>query len=188
MFKKSYLIPLNNSTNYIIFYSPKTKQNLLICKFHNNYLFYLLPTTAYLDPESNYILLTIKYKDLKSICQFNKLINTHKNFIKTTMAFYIKKIRYKGKGFRIKNIRRKKIKRFVFGKAHIQLFFIRSILWKRFSKTKYLLLHNDKNTLKRAATTLKMFKKYNQYTWRGIREIRQILYKRKGRKSVSTYI
>ena len=186
MFKKVYLIPLNYLNVCIVVSTAKKK--ILIGTVNNQHIILVTPYNSKLDFESNYIIYKKSYNDLSNIIWFNNLINTQKFFLKTFSYFFLKKIKYKGKGFKIKNIRKRKIKKFLFGKAHLQLFFVRSILWKNFSKRKFFLIYKNKKRLIYTSIILKSFKKYNKYTLRGIREVKQIIYKRKGRKSVSNYI
>ncbi len=113
-----------------------------------------------------------------------KLNNLFKSFEK----FFFKKIKFKGKGFRVRFKKKNKMLRMMFGHSHINVFFInnKKIKIKRLGKYKYFLKSNDQQKLNKIAKKICKVKPINMYTKRGIRLGKQIIFKRKGKKS--TYV
>lgn len=106
---------------------------------------------------------------------FNKISYTFEDY-------FCKKIKFKGKGFRLKIKKKHKAIKFLFGHSHLNILFIKNFKLKKCGKYKLTLkstLFNKINVLAKKITNIKPV---NVYTNRGIRISRQIIFKRKGKK------
>lgn len=130
--------------------------------------------------------------DLESYSiQINNLINYNNNlnfkqinkFIKTFEFYFFIKIKFKGKGFKIKFNKKLKIIKFYFGKSHMTFFKLKKIKLKKITKYKFILKNLNFWKLKTNALKITKIKPVNVYTLRGIRLSKQMISKRKGKKS-----
>jgi len=138
----------------------------------------------YLDRNTNCIL--FEKNQLKK--NWNLILNKiNKNLFLFENIFF-DKIKFKGKGFRVRFKKNSKILKFTFGHSHINYLFINDVKTKvkRLGKYKYIFKSKNKIKMNLFLKKVKNIKPINMYTKRGIRISRQIIYKRKGKKS--TYI
>lgn len=101
-------------------------------------------------------------------------------------ALFFEKIKFSGKGFKITFKKRKKFLRFMFGHSHIKFIFMNKTKIKRLTKYKYILKDKNKNRLRNATKLICDVRPLNIFTKRGLRKTRQIVFKRRGKKS--TYV
>ena len=99
-------------------------------------------------------------------------------FLKTFEFYFFIKIKFKGKGFKIKFNKKLKIIKFFFGRSHLTLFKL-----KKITKYKFILKSLNFWKLKTNAIKITKIKPINVYTLRGIRLSNQSISKRKGKKS-----
>ena len=119
---------------------------------------------------------------------WNLILNKINKNIFIFENIFFNKIKFKGKGFRVRFKKNKKILKFTFGHSHINYIFINNTKTKIKRLGKYKYIFKNKNNLKINLFLKKIceIKPINMYTKRGIRVGRQIVYKKKGKKS--TYI
>lgn len=115
-----------------------------------------------------------------------KIDNKIQKFLNSWNIYYFNKIKFKGKGFRIKFFKKIKLIKFYFGKSHKTFMLLKNIKKKRISKYKFILYSINKKKSKDASIKIINIKYINHYTLRGLRISKQIIYKRKGKKG--TYI
>jgi ribosomal protein L6P/L9E len=96
---------------------------------------------------------------------------------------HFNKIKFKGKGFRLRFKKKNKTLKFMFGHSHINIFFLKNVKIKRLGKYKYLFKSKDVQKIKNIAMLICSVKPINLFTKRGIRKGRQVIFKRKGKKS-----
>jgi ribosomal protein L6P/L9E len=136
----------------------------------------------FFDENSNCIVVQTTSKNLNSIVnKLNKLMHIFE-------STFFDKIKFKGKGFRTRFKKNSKIIKFTFGHSHINYVFINnnSIKIKRLGKYKYTFKSKDRIKMNLLLQQICKIKPINMYTKRGIRLGRQVIFKRKGKKS--TYI
>jgi ribosomal protein L6P/L9E len=182
---------MKNSTNinlppHFNFKLIKNKKNEIY-----NILIYNEKKILNLLINSNSIYININLNSIKFIYKNIKIENVFNlkkftNFIKSWNYYFFKKIKFKGKGYKIKYLKKKKIMNFFFGKSHLTLFKYNHINVKKITKYKYLLKSNNLNKLSHLSKKIILIKPLNFYTSRGLRLSKQIVYKRKGKKN--TYI
>jgi len=165
--------------NFIIL---KNKENIKINLYNKNYIF-----NIFLKNNKSFIF-TNKYNNILKI-KHKKLIN-NQNLINTTINSFLKlldiykfiKIKFKGKGFKIGFYKNKNIMNFFFGSSHINIFYIKNMMIKKISKYKFILKSNNLKNINQTAKKIVNIRKVNFYTLRGLRQSRQFIIKRKGRK------
>ena len=104
-------------------------------------------------------------------------------FACASAIFYYKKIRFTGKGYKIRKSKAKRSLKFYFGRSHQTYVFSGGLNFKRLSKYRLLLLANNKKRLNRIARLVLCIRPVNRYTKRGLRCTRHFILKRPGKKS-----
>ena len=166
--------------NIIIFKQKNNDLNVyLYNKLYFIYLNNLTNKNFYkYDSETNSLSI-IKLKPNKNmICMVNFL----NQFLKSLNVYFFFKIKFKGKGYRIRFYKKNKIVKFYFGKSHITFFFFKKLILKKISKYKFIIKSPNFFNLKNKALKIVKIKKINVYTLRGLRIARQNIFKRKGKK------
>lgn len=162
----------------------KTKNEKTVHIFvYNNVIFLKLRINTknlYLDKETNTIKLLFNECD-NHIVYMNNTIN---KFLKNLYSYHFLKIKFKGKGYKIKILRKKKMIQFFFGVSHIKVTFLKKIIIKKLSKYKFLLKSKSIHTLKKISNKIINVRKINPYTLRGLRLSKMVIIKRKGKKGV----
>lgn len=168
------------SFNIIVIENKKNKNDLTIILYNNLYSINLVNNkkNIKINLESYSIKLKFSYNYDNN---FNIKLLT--NFIKTFENYFFLKIKFKGKGFKIKFNKKLKLIKFYFGKSHITFFKLKTLKLKKITKYKFLLKNLNFNKLKKKASEMTYIKPVNVYTLRGIRLSRQFISKRKGKKS-----
>jgi ribosomal protein L6P/L9E len=165
--------------NFIIL---KNKNNIKINLYNTNYKF-----NIFLKNNKSFIF-TNKYNNIlkiehKKIINNQNLINSSINsFLKLLDIYKFIKIKFKGKGFKIGFYKNKNIMNFFFGSSHINIFVIKNMLIKKISKYKFILKSNNLKNINQVSKKIVNIRKINFYTLRGLRQSRQFVIKRKGRK------
>lgn len=136
----------------------------------------------FIDKWSNSIVLINKETQF----YFTKINNILYKFFKSFNSFFFNKIKFKGKGFRIKFYKKIKLVKFFFGKSHKTFYLFKNIKIKKINKYKFIILSLNKKKVNDISNNITKIKNINVYTLRGLRLSRQIINKRKGKKG--TYI
>jgi len=160
----------------------KNNNNIKINLYNNNYKF-----NIFINNKKSLIFIN-KYNNILKIVH-KKLIN-NQNLLNSTINKFLKlidiykfiKIKFKGKGFKIGFYKNKNIMNFFFGSSHINVFLIKNVLIKKISKYKFILKSNNINIINNLSKNIVNIRKINFYTLRGLRQSRQFIIKRKGRK------
>lgn len=150
---------------------------------YNNVIFLKLRINTknlFLNKETNNIKLLFDNCDNNSVY----MNNTINKFLKNLYSYNFLKIKFKGKGYKIKILRKKKMIQFFFGVSHIKITFLKKIIIKKLSKYKFLLKSKSIQILKKISNKIINVRKINPYTLRGLRLSKMIIIKRKGKKGV----
>lgn len=168
------------SFDIIVLENKKNNNDLTIILYNKLYSITLINNKKKIkiDLESYSIKIDsgISYTNNLNFKQINK-------FFKTFEFYFFIKIKFKGKGFKIKFNKKLKIIKFFFGKSHMTFFKLKRIKLKKITKYKFILKNLNFNKLKTNASKITRIKPMNVYTLRGIRLSKQIIKKRKGKKS-----
>jgi hypothetical protein len=115
---------------------------------------------------------------------YDALYTKHLNVFLYSWSFYFyQKIKFTGKGYRITFRKRRKKITFFFGHSHITMILFRTVLLWQPHKYKFVIVKNSLKKLVWLNKLITKIKPMNMYTRRGIRNSRQIIFKRKGKKS-----
>lgn len=173
--------------NIIVFIKNKKNSETLNIVLQNNkkkFLFYVKKNESLLkfDKNTNSIILEKNWLFNSN----NKFTNFLLKFFKSWDYFFFAKIKFKGKGFRIRFFKKNKFVKFFFGRSHKTFMFYRKLVLKKISKYKFTIKSINYDQIKNASKLSINIKPMNMYTLRGLRDSKQIIYKRKGKKG--TYI
>jgi ribosomal protein L6P/L9E len=178
--KKKFNINIPLSFDIIVIENKINKNDLTIILYNNLYSITIInkKKKIKIDLESYSILVykELNYNNNLNFKQMNK-------FLKTFEFYFFIKIKFKGKGFKIKFNKKLKIIKFFFGRSHITFFKLKRIKLKRITKYKFILKNLNFSKLKTNSMKITKIKPVNVYTLRGIRLSKQIIRKRKGKKS-----
>jgi ribosomal protein L6P/L9E len=129
-----------------------------------------------IDKELNTIEVINKY-----ILNKNNNINLN-NFLKGLNYYFFKKIKFKGKGYKIRFYEDGKLINFHFGSSHKTIIQYKNIKLIILGKYKFILLNSNKFLLNKTVRKTLNIKKINIYTLRGLRLAKQVVLKRTGKK------
>lgn len=180
MIVKNYNLNIPLSFNIIIVENKKNRNNLTIILYNNLYTINLINDKKNIKINLETYSIKIKYN-----CNYNNNFNTKllNNFLKTFENYFFIKIKFKGKGFKIKFNKKLKLIKFYFGRSHLTFFKLKKVKLKKITKYKFLLKSLNFEKLKTKSNKITCIKPVNVYTLRGIRLSRQFISKRKGKKS-----
>lgn len=160
--------------------------NLLLINKNNTYIYiynkifyFTIITKFYVFVEENSNAIIIENFDSKKKKELEKKIV--ETFIKTWNVYFFQKIKFTGKGYKIK--KKKKSIKFFFGRSHLTTIFFKKISIRRLTKYKLFFFTKKYETVKFINSLIKKIRKINIYTKRGLRFSRQKIYKKTGKKS-----
>lgn len=155
----------------------------------------------YIYNKNFYLKLKIQKKDIKlavdnstkSICVTNKKIlgknglitNYINNLIFSWNSFYFEKLKFTGKGYKIKKSEKKNSITLLFNRAHPTIVFTKKILIKKIKKTKLIILGTNINTLSKIQKKIVNVRNLNIYTKRGLRNCRSLIFKKSSKKTAA---
>lgn len=166
------------SLNIIILNNTQFNLNSIILYNNTNYFFFYLNKKNY-NLDLDVFCIHIYNQYLTNNVYF---INNINSFLKTIESYFFIKIKFKGKGFKIKFFKKLKLVKFFFGRSHITFYKFKNIKLLRISKYKILIKNLNLSKIKMLARKITNIKPLNIFTQRGLRSSRQIVLKRKGKK------
>ena len=119
-------------------------------------------------------------KDIERIKFCNILA---KKFIWKSGLFYFAKMRFSGKGYKVKKTKKKRSFKFYFGKSHISYVFSGGLIFKKLSKFRLFFISNNKKRINRIKKMVILVRPINRFTKRGLRFTKQFILKRPGKKT-----
>ena len=123
----------------------------------------------------------ISYKvPVKKIKKSQTLI---KRFCQKITKIRKRRMRFTGKGYKIKKSKVSKNYRFFFGRSHKSFIFNGGMVSKKQAKQKIIIASNNNKKLNKVAMLLVSVRSTNAYTKRGLRKSKQFILKRPGKKS-----
>ena len=160
------------------------KQSSTILYIYSKTYFYKISETEgtqklFLDKETN----TISFLTFKKNPYTKLYISLLHNFLFSLNYYFFTKIKFTGKGYRMAFRKKKKIINFYFGHSHNTIIMFRSIILKKPHKYKFLVFSNSKKKLIFLNKMILNIKPINIFTKRGLRNSRQIIFKRTGKKA-----
>jgi hypothetical protein len=180
MFELNIFIP-SNFYIYILAINLKKKNNYNLYLMNDNYyiILYLyninINNFIFLNKNTNSLILK-NYTKNSNIKTFNTNLY---NFLFSLDYLFYKKLKFTGKGFKI----RKKFDNIIlyFNTAHLTLMINRNNISLRLLKNKYIFLRSNKYYNYLDGFFFKSVRQNNIFTKRGLRFCRQLTYKKKGK-------
>ena len=172
---------LNNNLNFIFL----KKNNYKYIIIHNKL------TSVYIKYKFDSYVNIYYLKNLKCILIELNFFNTNKSGnlalflnkqIKSINFYFIKKIIFFGKGFKIKK-NKKEILSLFFNKSHLNFFFWNNLILKKLKKTKLIFCSSDFVKLNQISNKIINIRKLNIFTKKGLRLSRQLIFKKVGKKT-----
>ena len=118
------------------------------------------------------------FDDLKK----NKGVSSYVNFfLKNWSNLFFQKIKFKGKGYKIR--KRKNAVRFFFGRSHLTSVWFKGMKVKRLHKYKLFVASSSSHRMYLMEKFVRAIRQLNIYTRRGLRLSRQKVVKKAGKKS-----
>lgn len=172
---------LNNNLNFIFLKKNNNKYIIVYNKINSIYIKYKfnLNVNIHFFKNLRYILIELNYFTCYSNNQLNLLLNKQ---IKSVNFYFINKILFFGKGFKIKKFKNKTLNLF-FNKSHINFIKWNNIIVKKLKKTKILICSSNFNYTHSIIKTIVGCRKLNIFTKKGLRLSRQLIYKKVGKKT-----
>lgn len=133
-----------------------------------------------------YVDLTTQSTSIRGLSNTQQMLAAAKQLQQFTYKkslFYYRKLKFTGKGYKIKKSKAKKSFKFYFGRSHTQYLFSGGLRFKKLSKYRLYLITNNKKRLNRIMNLTLQTRPLNRYTKRGLRCTRQFILKRPGKKS-----
>lgn len=116
--------------------------------------------------------------------QFSSLINsTINDLLFCFNRLWHVKIKFTGKGYKIKRKKKQKSIKFYFYYSHVNVIILRNAKLKQRKKNKFIIKTWSKNNLKVTTKSILSVRNLNVFTKRGLRSSRQIIFKKTGKKS-----
>lgn len=155
---------------------------------HNDEKIYLI------DGDEQYMFFKLNYKytifdDVQAITFYKNKLDSYiklnevltSRYLKSWETYFFQKIKFKGKGYRIRKTQ--KLIKFFFWFSHINLVRVIGCRLHKIGKYKFVLLSSNYAVLTKAAINISRIRNINLFTKRGLRLARQVVFKRKGKKS-----
>lgn len=164
IFLKNYNLSIFKKNQHIYVYIYNT-QYYCILKIPSNIKIFLEKTKKF----------TLIYKNP----QINNIYNSINSFLKQFFLYEYTKIKFTGKGYKIKKNTNKSLI-LLFNRSHITILWWQNIFIKKLKKYKIYIKYNNIN--KNIIPNILNIRNINIFTKKGLRKSRQILLKKKGKK------
>lgn len=155
------------------------KKNEKYIYIYNENLYFYIKNNFNLKIKKNTNSIIIKNFKIKKKINIEK--NIIENFIKSWSVFFFQKIKFTGKGYKIK--KKKKSIKFFFGKSHLTNIIFNKTIFKKITKNKIFFLTKKKKYIEFVKSLITKIRRISIYTKRGLRLSRQKIYKKTGKKS-----
>ena len=173
---------LNNNLNFLLIKKNNNKYIIIYNNYNNIYIKYKINflVNIYYIKSLKYILIDHNlYKDNTNLNLLNKFIYKQ---LKSINFYFVKKIVFFGKGYKIKKLN-KKIFNLFFNRSHLTFIKWNNLKLKKLKKSKILILSSNFKKLTNVINTIVKCRKLNIFTKKGLKLSRQIVYKKVGKKS-----
>jgi ribosomal protein L6P/L9E len=168
--------------NNISIIKKKQKTNLYI--YNTNFYFLLILTedvAYFMEQYTKYFIIYFNKNNL-----WSKILNTYlSKLFYSWNNFFFKKIKFSGKGYKIKKSKKKKSIKLYFNKSHFTIYSFRKEFLKKIRKTKFLLKSTNYKKLTKNIIIILNIRNLNLYTKKGLRLARNVTFKKASKKGVS---
>lgn len=160
----------------IIITNNKITNNKIIILFNNERFILIQINSIKILNNSN--ILIINFKNFISLNTNNNTLN---HYLYSLNNFFIKKIKFTGKGYKI--LKNKNYLCLIFNHSHLTWFIYFNIICYRLRKQKYIFIYKNFFKLNEIVTKIYNIRPINVYTRRGIRLTKQKIYKKIGKRT-----
>lgn len=161
-----------------LFFLIQKKNNLCILTIYTKKIYLLLFINTFKYYKHLNIIHINKYS-CNSLCNTGNFIN---KYIFIWNIFFIKKIKFKGKGYKI--MKNKKFFFLIFNNSHITWYIFINIISLKITKQKYLFLYKNKCILQKKLKVFYNIRPWNIFTKRGLRFSKQKIWKKIGKRTL----
>jgi len=180
MYKKITIMLFHKNNISVI----KKKQKINLYIYNSNFYFLLIlnsNTHYFLEKYSKYFIICFSERNL-----WSKVVNSYLNKLFFSWNnFFFKKIKFSGKGYKIKKSNKKKYIKLFFNKSHFTIYAFKKEFLKKIRKTKFLVKNSNFMKLNKHAELLVSIRRSNLYTGKGLRLSRTVIFKKASKKGVS---
>lgn len=163
-----------NNLNFSIFSLKKT---IWLYLYNNKYsIIFKVNNQRKINVISSQTILIVNKERILDYINLNRIIY---NYIKQINSFNFVKIKFSGKGYKIKKNNKNNLI-LLFNRAHITHLWWKNVILKKLKKYKLYLRYTQNNT--EIIKTITNIRNINIFTKKGLRKSKQILFKKKGKK------
>lgn len=159
------------------------KKNLIYLYIYNNNFFFFFKVKncnrLFVEKSTKCVSLTLNNTSSLNMT-LNKYIN---DLLFSWNNFFFKKIKFIGKGYRIKKFKKKRIIKLKFNRSHINILRSGNNIIKKIRKTKILVANTHREELTKTSQTITNVRPVNLYTKRGLQIKRCVNYRKMSKKS-----
>lgn len=170
----SIFIPYN--INFLILKHLIYNNNYILIIYNKKNYIILITLTLIFFKKSNTLL--INSNNSISLSFANNYLS---NFINTWNIFFLKKIKFKGKGYKV--VKNKNFLYLIFNHAHLTWFIFFNIICYRLRKQKYIFIYKNFKLLNQIAKNIYNIRPINIFTRRGIRLSKQKIFNKIGKRT-----
>ena len=175
------ILLLNNNLNFLFLKKNDYKYIIVYNKITNVYIKYKfdLNINIFYFKNLKYIVVELNFFNFNSKKILGSLLNKQ---IKSIDFYFIRKIVFFGKGFKIRKSQNETLSLF-FNRSHINFIKWNNIIIKKLKKTKIILCSSNYKYIDKSAETIINNRKLNIFTKKGLRLARQLIFKKVGKKT-----
>lgn len=165
-----------NNINFIVCFKNLNKQKYLIIYLNKKYIILKSENIEY-----------FKYSNTLSLSTTNKpnialhYKNEITNYLYNINNFYLQKINFKGKGYKI--TKKHNFLNLNFNHSHITWVILFNAMCIKINKNKYLVVLKNIKTLVNLSLNISKIRPLNIYTKRGIKQAKQRIFKKVGKRT-----
>jgi hypothetical protein len=175
------MLLLNNNLNFLLIKKNGYKYIFIYNKKTGIYLKYKFSCHAGIFYSKNLRSISVGINYFSFESRFAVCSLLHKQ-IKSVDFYFLKKIVFFGKGFKIKKVRGGVLNLF-FNRSHMNFVVWNNIMVKKLKKTKIVLCSSDYRHIGAASSTIIRSRCLNIFTKKGLRLSRQMIFKKVGKKT-----
>ena len=176
------ILLLNNNLNFLFLKKNDHKYIIIYNKITSTYIKYKLDLNVNIFYFKNlkYLVVELNFFNYNNKKILNTLLNKQ---VKSIDFYFVKKIVFFGKGFKIKKSEQKNTLSLFFNKSHINFITWNNIIIKKLKKTKIIVCSSNYKYIDKSAESIINNRKLNIFTKKGLRLSRQLIFKKVGKKT-----
>ena len=176
------ILLLNNNLNFLFLRKNDNKYIIIYNKLTNIYIKYKLNNNVNIFYFKNlkYLIIELNFFNYNNIKILDMLLNKQ---VKSIDFYFLKKIVFFGKGFKIKKYEQKSTLSLFFNRSHINFIKWNNIIIKKLKKTKIIICSTNFKYINESSNSIIRNRELNIFTKKGLRLSRQLIFKKVGKKT-----